>query len=117
MSQDVEAAAYFIGNEKNEFPVGSTATALISFDNQGTGAFEVKTIEGSFRYPQDFRYYLQNFTIDVVNVTVPAGEQVRILCSRLLPLKPDFHVLRQPRQRLFTSSSHLSSLTLATLDW
>eukprot|EP00036_Acanthoecidae_sp_10tr_P000629 CAMPEP_0182948688 /NCGR_PEP_ID=MMETSP0105_2-20130417/59884_1 /TAXON_ID=81532 ORGANISM="Acanthoeca-like sp., Strain 10tr" /NCGR_SAMPLE_ID=MMETSP0105_2 /ASSEMBLY_ACC=CAM_ASM_000205 /LENGTH=266 /DNA_ID=CAMNT_0025088981 /DNA_START=23 /DNA_END=823 /DNA_ORIENTATION=+ len=74
-SQDVEAVAYFIGNERNEFPAGSFATALISFDNQGTGPFEVKTIEGSFRYPQDFRYFLQNFTINSVNVTVPPGEQ------------------------------------------
>lgn len=76
-SQDVEAVAYFIGNEKNEFPAGSEATALILFDNQGTGPFQIRTIEGSFRHPQEFRYFLQNFSIDVANVTVPAGEQVR----------------------------------------
>ena len=75
-SQDVEAVAYFVGNSAHEFPAGSEATALISFDNQGTGAYDIQTIEGSFRFPQDFRYFLQNFTVDNVGVTVPAGEQV-----------------------------------------
>ena len=35
---------------------------LVGFSNNGDGDFTVETMDASFRYPQDYSFYIQNFT-------------------------------------------------------
>eukprot|EP00040_Diaphanoeca_grandis_P016036 m.82542 g.82542 ORF g.82542 m.82542 type:complete len:254 (-) comp25526_c0_seq1:353-1114(-) len=78
-SADAETTVLMVDSDENEYPAGKTATAVIGFHNIGSRAFFVKYIEGSFRFPQDFRYPMQNFSVIEVNTTVPAGEQASFL--------------------------------------
>ena len=43
-----------------EFVAGEPIYSLIGFTNEGKIDFVVTAIEASFRYPQDFSYYIQN---------------------------------------------------------
>lgn len=45
-----------------EFPAGATVKFLVGFTNKGKTNFIVETMDASFRYPQDFSFYIQNFT-------------------------------------------------------
>jgi translocon-associated protein subunit alpha len=43
-----------------EFPAGDLIKLLVGFTNNGEKDFIVETIDASFRYPQDFSFYIQN---------------------------------------------------------
>ena len=45
-----------------ELIAGKLTRLLIGARNNGTENFIVEFIEGSLRYPQDYSYYIQNFT-------------------------------------------------------
>jgi len=47
---------------KIEFPAGGLVQVLVGFINRGDKDFIVDNLEASFRYPQDFSFYIQNFT-------------------------------------------------------
>ncbi|CAF1149993.1 unnamed protein product [Adineta ricciae] len=46
----------------NELIAGKLTRLLVGARNNGTQSFVVESIDGSLRYPQDFTYYIQNFT-------------------------------------------------------
>lgn len=56
----VKTHLLFVKPENSDLPAGRTVKLLVGFQNNGTSPFLVETIEGSFRYPQDFSYYIQN---------------------------------------------------------
>lgn len=43
-----------------EFPANEIVKFLVGFTNKGSQDFTVKSLEASFRYPQDFQFYIQN---------------------------------------------------------
>ena len=43
-----------------EFPAGQMVKFLVGFSNMGSQEFVIDTMEASFRYPQDFSFYIQN---------------------------------------------------------
>ncbi len=45
-----------------ELIAGKITRLLVGARNNGTQNFVVESIDGSLRYPQDFTYYIQNFT-------------------------------------------------------
>jgi translocon-associated protein subunit alpha len=45
-----------------ELIAGKLTRLLVGTRNNGTQNFIVESIDGSLRYPQDFTYYIQNFT-------------------------------------------------------
>jgi len=49
-------------SDETTFPGGKVVKALIGFQNNGEKAFIVDNVEGSFRYPMDYNYVIQNFT-------------------------------------------------------
>lgn len=59
----VKTNILFTDPESHEFPAGKIVKLLVGFHNNGTSNFLVEGVEGSFRYPQDFSYYIQNVTI------------------------------------------------------
>lgn len=48
--------------DESRFPGGKVVKALIGFQNNGDKNFIVDNVEGSFRYPMDYNYVIQNFT-------------------------------------------------------
>lgn len=45
-----------------EIPAGKQVRLLVGFTNKGAADFTVDSMEASFRYPQDYSFFLQNFT-------------------------------------------------------
>jgi len=45
-----------------ELPAGKQVRIMVGFTNKGNSDFQVDNIEASFRYPQDYSFFLQNFT-------------------------------------------------------
>ena len=41
-------------------PAGALVKFLVGFTNKGDQDFLVETMEASFRYPQDYSFYIQN---------------------------------------------------------
>jgi translocon-associated protein subunit alpha len=62
-SPDFRTVHVFIQPAKaNELIAGKITRLLVGARNNGTQNFVVESIDGSLRYPQDFTYYIQNFT-------------------------------------------------------
>jgi len=62
-ASDFQTVHVFIQPAKaNELIAGKLTRLLIGTRNNGTQSYLVETIEASLRYPQDFTYYIQNFT-------------------------------------------------------
>jgi len=49
-------------DDSGNLAAGSIANVLVGFKNTGKSNFHVNAMEASFRYPQDFNYFIQNFT-------------------------------------------------------
>lgn len=47
----------------SEFPANEIVRFLVGFTNKGTQDFTVQSLEASFRYPQDFQFYIQNVSL------------------------------------------------------
>lgn len=58
----VKTNVLFVQPESTDLPAGRLVKMLVGFYNNGTSGFLVQSIDGAFRYPQDFSYYIQNFT-------------------------------------------------------
>lgn len=58
-----------------EFPAGQMVRLLVGFTNKGDKEFIVETMDASFRYPQDYSFYIQNFTAVRYNKAVEPQRQ------------------------------------------
>lgn len=58
-----------------ELPAGKPVRILVGFTNKGNVDFVVDSMEASFRYPQDFSFFLQNFTTIHYNSVVEPRRQ------------------------------------------
>jgi len=58
-----------------ELPAGKQVRILVGFTNKGESDFEVESMEAAFRYPQDFNYFMQNFTTMSYNSAVEPKRQ------------------------------------------
>lgn len=59
----------------HELPAGKTVRFLVGFTNKGYGEFTVESMEASLRYPQDYSYYIQNYTSLTLNRVVESKRQ------------------------------------------
>ncbi|CAG5119323.1 unnamed protein product [Candidula unifasciata] len=62
-------------NNPLELPAGKPVRILIGFTNKGNLDFFVDTLEASLRYPQDYSYFLQNFTSVTYNTVIQPHRQ------------------------------------------
>ena len=65
----------FIKPESTDLPAGRLVKVLVGFQNTGNQEFLVRHIEASFRYPQDFQYHIQNFSVYEINKVVDEGRE------------------------------------------
>jgi len=75
-SQDADSFIHFtkptIGYD---FPAGILVKFLVGFTNKGDKDFVVESMDASFRYPQDYSFYIQNFTAARYERMVEPGRQ------------------------------------------
>ncbi|KAM6927520.1 translocon-associated protein subunit alpha [Xenentodon cancila] len=70
---DADTTIIFTTGE--EFPANEIVRFLVGFTNKGSQAFTVQSLEASFRYPQDFQFFIQNFTALPLNAVVQPQAQ------------------------------------------
>jgi len=58
-----------------ELPAGKQVRILVGFTNKGKVDFLVENMEASFRYPQDYSFFLQNFTTMPYGIVVEPKRQ------------------------------------------
>jgi len=73
---DVRTVVYFPDFVDKKFHVGSKVNTLIGFNNKGDSGFNVTAIGAYFHSPYDYSYYIQNFSIKEVGVTLAGHWQV-----------------------------------------
>lgn len=74
-SPDADTFILFTKPTGNDFPAGAMVKFLVGFTNKGEKDFVVDTMDASFRYPQDFSFYIQNFTTVRYEKNVEAGKE------------------------------------------
>ncbi|XP_075997174.1 translocon-associated protein subunit alpha-like [Genypterus blacodes] len=82
---DVDTTILFTTGE--EFPANEIVRFLVGFTNKGVQDFAVQSLEASFRYPQDFQFYIQNFTALPLNTVVQPEKQASFEYS-FIPAQP-----------------------------
>jgi len=70
-----DAQLMFIKPKNLEFPAGTPVHLLVGFANRGKKDFIIDSIDAAFRYPQDYSYYIQNFTAATFNTLIEADHE------------------------------------------
>ncbi|XP_075936635.1 translocon-associated protein subunit alpha isoform X1 [Anarhichas minor] len=71
----------------DDFPANEIVKFLLGFSNKGPENFVVESLDASFRYPQDYQFYIQNFTALQLGIVVPASKQATFEYS-FIPAEP-----------------------------
>ncbi|CAB3983072.1 translocon-associated subunit alpha isoform X2 [Paramuricea clavata] len=74
-SPDAETTILFTSHPEQEIAAGSIVDCLVGFTNNGKADFVIEALDASLRYPQDYSYFIQNFTARSLNRLVKPGEQ------------------------------------------
>ncbi|KAL0978217.1 hypothetical protein UPYG_G00167610 [Umbra pygmaea] len=82
---DADTTIVFVTGE--EFPANEIVKFLVGFTNKGSQDFTVHSLEASFRYPQDFQFYIQNFTALPLSTVIQPQKQASFEYS-FIPAQP-----------------------------
>jgi len=75
-SPDAESSILFVKPTSTDLPAGKLVRILVGLTNNGNRDFVVETIDAAFRYPQDYTYYIQNFTTVKYDAVVEPSKQM-----------------------------------------
>ncbi|XP_014822784.1 PREDICTED: translocon-associated protein subunit alpha isoform X1 [Poecilia mexicana] len=84
-SPNADTTILFVKGE--DFPANNIVKFLLGFTNKGGENFMVESLDASFRYPQDYQFYIQNFTALQLGTVVPPGRQATFEYS-FIPAEP-----------------------------
>nr|XP_046227732.1 translocon-associated protein subunit alpha isoform X2 [Scatophagus argus] len=84
-SPNADTTILFVKGE--DFPANNIVKFLLGFTNKGSENFIVESLDASFRYPQDYQFYIQNFTALQLGTVVPSGRQATFEYS-FIPAEP-----------------------------
>ncbi|XP_024121306.1 translocon-associated protein subunit alpha isoform X1 [Oryzias melastigma] len=84
-SPNADTTILFVKGE--DFPANNIVKFLLGFTNKGPENFVVDSLDASFRYPQDYQFYIQNFTALQLGIVVPPGRQATFEYS-FIPAEP-----------------------------
>ncbi|XP_072308872.1 translocon-associated protein subunit alpha-like [Eucyclogobius newberryi] len=87
LSSHPDADTTIVFTTGEEFPANEIVRFLVGFTNKGSQEFSVQTLEASFRYPQDFQFYIQNFTALPLHTLVKPQAQATFEYS-FVPAQP-----------------------------
>uniref|UniRef100_G3Q9L1 Translocon-associated protein subunit alpha n=1 Tax=Gasterosteus aculeatus TaxID=69293 RepID=G3Q9L1_GASAC len=82
-SPNADTTILFVKGDASDFP----ANEIVKFSNKGTGELRGGVSDASFRYPQDYQFYIQNFTALQLGIEVPASRQATFEYS-FIPAEP-----------------------------
>jgi len=91
-SPDVHTSYLFPDFPSQKLPSGELIEVLLGFANKGQNTFKITHLGASLNHPQDFRYYIQNYTKFEYDVLVHPNEHV----SLAYRFRPD--ALLEPRE-------------------
>lgn len=80
-SSDGKTIVIFTNRETDSLIAGEVVNSLIGFTNIGKTDFIVTGIEASLRYPQDFSYYIQNFSMVYYELYIPPETEASFVYS------------------------------------
>lgn len=84
-SPNADTTILFVKGE--DFPANDIVKFLLGFTNKGSENFIVESLDASFRYPQDYQFYIQNFTALQLGTVVPPSRQATFEYS-FIPAEP-----------------------------
>ncbi|XP_034048695.1 translocon-associated protein subunit alpha isoform X1 [Thalassophryne amazonica] len=84
-SPNADTTILFVKGE--DFPANNIVKFLLGFTNKGAENFIVESLDASFRYPQDYQFYIQNFTALQLGTVVPPSRQATFEYS-FIPAEP-----------------------------
>ncbi|XP_028659793.1 translocon-associated protein subunit alpha isoform X2 [Erpetoichthys calabaricus] len=84
-SPNADTTILFVKGE--DFPANNIVKFLVGFTNKGNEDFVVESLDASFRYPQDYQFYIQNFTALQLNTLVQPQRQATFEYS-FIPAEP-----------------------------
>ncbi|XP_033849460.2 translocon-associated protein subunit alpha-like isoform X2 [Acipenser ruthenus] len=84
-SPNADTTILFVKGEG--FPANNIVKFLVGFTNKGSEDFVVESLDASFRYPQDYQFYIQNFTALQLNTVVQSQRQATFEYS-FIPAEP-----------------------------
>ncbi|XP_070709094.1 translocon-associated protein subunit alpha [Pempheris klunzingeri] len=84
-SPNADTTILFVKGE--DFPANNIVKFLLGFTNKGSENFIVESLDASFRYPQDYQFYIQNFTALQLGIVVPSLRQATFEYS-FIPAEP-----------------------------
>ncbi|XP_027131268.1 translocon-associated protein subunit alpha isoform X2 [Larimichthys crocea] len=84
-SPNADTTILFVKGE--DFPANNIVKFLLGFTNKGSENFVVESLDASFRYPQDYQFYIQNFTALQLGIVVPPSKQATFEYS-FIPAEP-----------------------------
>ncbi|TNM88431.1 hypothetical protein fugu_004685 [Takifugu bimaculatus] len=73
---DADTAIIFV-TWRRLFPANEIVKFLVGFTNKGSQEFTVKSLEASFRYPQEFQVYIQNAAL-IMNLASPVDRSASV---------------------------------------
>lgn len=78
-SPDAEVLLLFTKPPRTKLlPAGSIVKFLVSFFNKGDNTMTVTDMDASFRYPQDYNFFIQNYTAAKYNRVVEGGQETTL---------------------------------------
>ncbi|GAB6021273.1 hypothetical protein CHUAL_003892 [Chamberlinius hualienensis] len=80
-SPNTDSHFLFVKPTGTNLPAGKLVDVLVGFTNKGPSNFHIDTIDASFRYPMDYSFYIQNFSVIYVDRLVKPTEQVTLAYS------------------------------------
>eukprot|EP00118_Oscarella_pearsei_P000078 m.4149 g.4149 ORF g.4149 m.4149 type:complete len:290 (+) comp10299_c0_seq1:67-936(+) len=73
-SPDADTNILFTAQNEKQLPSGKLIKVLVGFQNNGDQDFIVDNLDASLRFPQDYTYFIQNFTLGVFDTLVPPNQ-------------------------------------------
>jgi len=71
----ISTAFIFPQYPTKQIVIGHEIDVIVGVTNTGDSTFNITEISAALRYPQDWRYYIQNYTKQAFSVLVKPGEQ------------------------------------------
>jgi len=75
---DVSTAVVFPAHNDGNIPSGAEVPIIIGFRNNGDKRYNITHIDASFNYPQDYSYFIQNFTEQHYHYLVGPSEEITL---------------------------------------
>jgi len=75
---DVSTVVVFPEHSNGKIPPGQEVPIIIGFRNNGEKVYNITHVDASFNYPQDYSYFIQNFTEQYYHYMIGPSEEITV---------------------------------------